>query len=85
MVGLHRILKKQNFKSEKDLRKFLDNLVGQQIPSFETDELSAKEQAVDLVYEAYELSPAKGKAKVEIALQLDPDCIEAYLYLGEME
>ena len=85
MADIHRILEKQNFKSEKDLRKFLDNLVGQQIPSFEADELSAKEQAVDLVYEAYELSPAKGKAKVEIALQLDPDCIEAYLYLGEME
>jgi tetratricopeptide (TPR) repeat protein len=47
--------------------------------------LNNKEQAQDLVLEAYELTPAKAKKKIEKALELDPDCIEAYEYLGGCE
>ena len=63
----------------------MDSIIGQEIPSFPIEALSFSEQAQDLVYEAYELPPAKAKKNIEKALQLDSNCIEAYEYLGAME
>ncbi len=85
MTDLHRILETQDFKSVDDLYKFMDGLMGQQIPSFPKEALSFKEQAQDLVFEAHELPRSKAKVKIEKALELDPDCIEAYEYLGLVE
>ncbi|MBW7888786.1 MAG: hypothetical protein H3C35_10590 [Bacteroidetes bacterium] len=85
MTDLQRLLETQNFKSEDDVRKFMDNIIGQKIPSFPKEVLNFKEQAQDLVISAYELTPAKAKINIEKALQLDPDCIEAYEYLGSIE
>ncbi|MGI5974546.1 MAG: hypothetical protein ACOX7E_02180 [Paludibacter sp.] len=85
MTDLQRLLANQDFKSEDDIRKFMDSMVGQKIPSFPKKALNFKEQAQDLVFAAYELTPAKAKVNIEKALQLDPDCIEAYEFLGSME
>jgi tetratricopeptide (TPR) repeat protein len=85
MTDLHRLLGTQDFKSEADLRKFMDSIVGQEIPSFPKEALSLKEIAQDLVFEAEELPPAKAKAKIEEALRVDSDCIEAYELLGFLE
>jgi tetratricopeptide (TPR) repeat protein len=85
MTDLHRLLKTQDFKSEDDLRRFMDSIIGQKIPSFPKEALNFKEQAQDLVFDAYELPPTKAKIKISKALQLDPDCIEAYEYLGSIE
>lgn len=85
MTDLQRLLANQDFKSEDDIRKFMDSMVGQKIPSFPKEALNFKEQAQDLVFAAYELTPAKAKVNIEKALQLDPDCIEAYEFLGSME
>lgn len=85
MTDLQRLLETQDFKSEEEVRKFLDSLVGQKIPSFPKEALNFKEQAQHLVYAAYELTPTKAKVNIEKALQLDPDCIEAYEFLGSME
>lgn len=85
MTDLQRLLGTQDFKSEEDLRKFMNSIVGQKIPSFPKDTLNYQEQAQDLVYEAYELPPEKAKRNIEKALQLDSNCIEAYEFLGEME
>jgi tetratricopeptide (TPR) repeat protein len=82
MTDLQRILATQDFKSEEELNAFLNKLVGQEIPSFPSEALSFEEQAQDLVFEAYELPPAKAKKNVIQALELDCDCIEAYEYLG---
>jgi tetratricopeptide (TPR) repeat protein len=82
---LQRLLMTGFFHSEDEAREFLDSLAGQKVPSFPKVSLSPKEQAQDLVFAAYELSPAKGRACIEKALKLDPDCIEAYEYLAEME
>lgn len=84
-TDLHRLIESQNIKTEEDLQKFVESLVGQKIPSFPQETLSLKEQAQDLIYEAYELTPTKAKLNVEMALNLDPDCIEAYEYLGSLE
>ncbi|MBI1306947.1 MAG: hypothetical protein GC181_10125 [Bacteroidetes bacterium] len=85
MADLQRLLEAQDFKSEDDLRKFMDGIVGQKIPSFSKEVLNFKEQAQELVFDAYDLSPTKAKLNIEKALQIDPDCIEAYEFLGSME
>lgn len=82
---LHRLLESQNFQTLEEAQKFMQSLIGKPIPSFPKAVLSAKEKAQDLVFEAYEQPPLKGKLKVEMALHLDIDCIEAYEYLGSIE
>ena len=85
LTDLHRLLETQDFQNEEDLKKFMDSIVGQKIPTFSKNALNNKEQAQDLVLEAYELTPVKAKKKIEKALELDPDCIEAYEYLSGCE
>ncbi|MBP9664927.1 MAG: hypothetical protein KBD94_09910 [Pyrinomonadaceae bacterium] len=85
MTDLHRLLAAQEFSSEADLKDFLSGLVEKELPSNPSENLGPKERAQDLVFDAYELSKTKGKKNAEIALELDPDCIEAYEYLGTVE
>jgi len=82
---LHRILESQEFKSEDDVRKFMDGLMGKPLPSFPKESLTIKEQAQDLIFEAVEQPEEKGYELALKALQMDPDCIEAYEYLGALE
>ncbi|MDD3498614.1 MAG: hypothetical protein PHH24_03910 [Candidatus Moranbacteria bacterium] len=85
MADLHRMLESQDFKSEKDMRKFLDGILGKPIPSMPEDLLSPQEKAQDLVFGAYDLEFPEAKENIAEALELDPDCIEAYEYLGSHE
>jgi len=82
---LQRLLESQNFKSENELRKFMDGLMGKPIPSFPKESLTIKEQAQDLIFEAIEQPDDKGYQLALKALQMDTDCIEAYEYLGTLE
>jgi tetratricopeptide (TPR) repeat protein len=82
---LQRILESQDFKSEDDVRKFMDGLMGKPIPSFPKESLTIKEQAQDLIFEAVELPDDDGYQLALKALQMDPDCIEGYEYLGTLE
>lgn len=82
---LHRILDSQEFKSEADVRKFMEGLMGKPIPSFPKESLTIKEQAQDLIFEAAELPVEEGYVLALKALQMDPDCIEAFEYLGSLE
>ena len=84
MTDLQRLLAAQEFESEDDAQKFLSGLIGNKIPPSSTQS-GPKEQAQDLVFEAYELSKTKAKKKIELALELDPDCIEAYEYMAAVE
>ncbi len=85
MRDLHRLLAKQDFKTEEDVQAFMDNIMGQEIPVLPDEELSPAEIAQDLVFDAYDLPPAKAKKNIEMTLQMDPDCIEAHEYLGLRE
>ncbi|VBB45821.1 hypothetical protein TRIP_D310216 [uncultured Paludibacter sp.] len=85
MTDLNRLLESQDFQSEEELKAFMNNLMGQKIPTFSNNGLNKRLNAQDLVYEAYDLSPAKAKKKIEQALELDPECIGAYEYLGSSE
>jgi tetratricopeptide (TPR) repeat protein len=82
---LHRLLESQDFKSKGELEKFMDGLIGKPVPSFPKESLTIKEQAQDLIFEAVDLPEDKGYELALKALQMDPDCIEAYEYLGALE
>ncbi len=84
-TDFQRLLESQNIETEADLKKFLESMVGKEVPSFPTETLTAKEQAQDLVFEAYDLPNKQGIAKAKEALALDEDCIEAYEYLSSIE
>jgi tetratricopeptide (TPR) repeat protein len=85
MTDLNRLLARQNFKDKKELEAFLNNLMGKPLDDYPKIDLTPKEQAQDLVFEAYELTPVKAKKNIEKALDLDPNCIEAYEYLASRE
>lgn len=80
---LHKLLEKQNFKSEAEINAFLEKMTGQPVPEFVSD--TGEDQAEELVMEAYSLPPKRGREQVEEALSLDPDCIAAYEFLGSVE
>jgi tetratricopeptide (TPR) repeat protein len=82
---LQRLLESQNFKSKDELEKFMGGLMGKPVPSFPKESLTIKEQAQDLIFEAVELPEEKGYELALKALHMDPDCIEAYEYLGALE
>ncbi len=84
MNDLHRLLESEKFESLDDLLKYVENLKGKKIPTVPKKSLNAKQQAQDLVYAAQDLSQTKAKVNIEKALELDPDCIEAYEYLGSV-
>jgi len=84
-TDLDRLLKNKNFESEKELKLFLDSLIGKALPEISKEDLSNQERAEDLVYEAQELPIHEGRKKAEQALDLDPDCIRAWEYLGDIE
>jgi len=85
MTDLNRLLAHQNFKDGKELQAFLENLADKSLDDLPEMDLSPEEQAQDLVYEAYELTPSKAKKNIEKALDLHPNCIEAYEYLASRE
>jgi len=85
LTDLHRLLETQDFKSIEQANEFLESIKDQPIPSFPNEALTDKEIAQDLVVEAHGLPQILGKLKVEQALELDIDCIEAYEYLGSLE
>jgi len=82
---LLRLIKEKDFKSEDELKAFMNSIMGKPIPEKPKENLTEKERAEDLVYEAREMHPAEGRKNAEEALKLDPDCILAYEYLADTE
>ncbi|MGB3869039.1 MAG: hypothetical protein WA937_06190 [Flavobacteriales bacterium] len=83
MHDLQKLLAKQDFKSEDEINAFMEKLMGESIPEFEPE--TDAEVAEELAISAYSLSRAKGKKMAEKALDLDPECMIALEYLGDME
>lgn len=85
MTDFQRLLKTQNFKNIEEAEAFMKQMVGQKIPEFEKEALSLEEQAEDLVMEAQDMRMEDGMLNVLEALDLDPECIMAYEYLGNSQ
>jgi len=82
---LQHLLNKKDFKSEKELSEFMNSLLGKPLPEISREELSDKELAEELVFEAQDLPIPEGRKKAEQALDIDKDCIAAWEYLGDIE
>lgn len=85
MTDLNRLLARQDFKNQKELEDFLNNLMGKSLDDLPQMDLTPEEQAEDLVFEASKLPMTKAKKKIEEALKLDPNCIDAYEFLAAKE
>lgn len=63
----------------------MDSLIGKPMPGLSElgVELTEEDKASQLVWEARDLPVDKGRRRAKKALKLNPDCIEAYEYLGD--
>ncbi len=85
MTDLARLMQEQNINSKEELAAFIQNLMGSEIPSMPASNLNKKQKAEDLIFEAYNMDPSEALECVDLALQLDPDCIMAYEFLATSE
>jgi tetratricopeptide (TPR) repeat protein len=84
LARLKKLIEGQEFETEEQVDKYLDNLV-------KTDDLSAKiipesplEKAQQLAYDAWEAPTRKEAIKLaEMALEISKDCADAYNILAE--
>lgn len=82
---LHRLLDKQNFKNEEEIKEFMNSIMLKPLPEIGEEELSKEQRAQDLVEEAYDLPIREAMKNIDVALNFNPDCIEAYEYLGSVQ
>lgn len=82
-ADLFRELGKQNFETEEDVKAFMENFMNAQdsVDMVKSD----AEESQDLVYEAFEATPAKAKKLIKEALELDPTNVDAYNFMGDTE
>lgn len=82
-------LQSQNFGGIEEINEFLRNNVNgkriDEVLPLKVADLTDAEKSDDLMYEAYESSPAKGKKLAKEALKLHPENIRALNYLAEYE
>lgn len=80
---LLRLLENKNFKSEEDLKSFLDSIdINKKIPNMPPK--SAVEFAQDIMYDAWDAGSRNERIKLaKEALSVSPDCADAYNLLAE--
>ena len=78
---LQRLIDQAQPQSFEELQELLNTLAGSPLPGIPEEELTDEDRAFDLVDEAWDSSPAKGRKLAVQALELWPDCIPAYEYL----
>ena len=84
LAKLMQELDKQDFENVDQLNEFMKTMQGKSLddlPESTTD----KGRSQDLVLQAYDETPAKGKKLIKQALELDPDNADAYNYLASVE
>jgi hypothetical protein len=82
-------IQNQNFGSIEEINEFLSqNVTGKRIdqvlPTVARG-VTNEQKANDLMYDAYDCAPAKGKKLAKEALNLDPQNVRALNYLAELE
>jgi tetratricopeptide (TPR) repeat protein len=81
---LHRVLAEQDFASMDEANRFLSGLLLEndgKVPSRAPD--TPLDKAQDLMYEAWDAEGAQRVALARRALELSPDCADAYVLLAE--
>ena len=81
-LDIQRIIDGHDFGSVDELQAFVNkNVVGKEVPHKAA--VTALEQAQDLMYEAFEVRGRRQIQLVRKALQICPDCADAYVLLAE--
>jgi len=81
-LDMQRMIDAHDFGSMGELQEFLNqNVVGKEIPH--QGEMTPLEQAQDIVYQAFEARGRKQTQLVRKALEICPDCADAYVLLAE--
>lgn len=82
-------IQSQNFGSMEEINKFIsENVIGKKIDEFIPEvpvSVTSEQKANDIMYDAYDATPAKGKKLAKEALKLDPENVRALNYLADEE
>jgi tetratricopeptide (TPR) repeat protein len=79
---MHKLSEKQQFSSIKDADRYFEKVISGGGPDF--NPLTALDRAQSLVYEAFSFRKRKDRiAAAEEALEISPDCADAYVLLAE--
>jgi tetratricopeptide (TPR) repeat protein len=82
--GLDRLLRGKEFESKEELEKYMQSIVGKSLDELPMPEPTPKDKAQDLVFDAWEETSNKRREEMaRKALELWPDCADAYCLLGE--
>lgn len=77
-------LERQDFENIDQLNEFMKTMQGKSLDDF-SESTTDKGRSQDLVLQAQDETPAKGKKLIEQALELDPNNADAYSYLASVE
>jgi tetratricopeptide (TPR) repeat protein len=82
--NLDRVMRDREFESDEELDKFMQSIIGKSFDELEIPEPTPRDKAQDLVYDAWEEKSAKRRTEMaRKALELWPDCADAYCVLAE--
>src|SRR5260370_17750815 len=83
IADIHKLLQSREFSSMDEMNAFLKDVVGSgQLNSIPARQ-SALEQAQDLMYQAWDARGAQRLRLARKALEISPDCADAYVLLAE--
>jgi len=81
---LNRIMRGREFESNEEFDKFMQDLIGKSFDDIEMPEPTPQDRAQYLVYDAWEEKSAKRRTEMaRKALELWPDCADAYCVMAE--
>jgi tetratricopeptide (TPR) repeat protein len=83
MFDIGRLLEQQEFESIEEANTFLQQFIGAKEIPVQVEDLTPLERAQEKMYEAWN---ATGKRRVKLAeeaLEISPDCADAYVLLAE--
>ncbi|MGC9364444.1 MAG: hypothetical protein ACP5FZ_07745 [Fidelibacterota bacterium] len=83
MADLTKHLESQSFASIEEANAYLQTFVGKKIGTGTKKKKTNKDKAFDLIIEAEDASLYRGTKLAHKALELDPECVDAYNYLAD--
>ena len=84
LAKLMQEIDKQDFENIDQVNEFMKSMQGKSLDNL-PDSTTDKGRSQELVIQAHDETPAKGKQLIEQALELDPDNADAYNYLASLE
>ena len=84
LAKLMQEIDKHDFENIDQVNEFMKSMQGKSLDDL-PESTNDKGRSQELVIQAHDVSPAKGKQLIKQALELDPDNADAYNYLASLE